>query len=461
MLKSSLTVITLSSLLIAGCTREAPGTFGLESSPIRYRTATFDDPKIMAEANGQTYTYAQVLDQSPVMKDLRQQESEMQIGLAYLRMLEKFETAGKKPGPVEIYGPEPKSAFAQILNRFGAKVSPNAPVTFKHAAGDVVARSGGVEVKREELDLNHVAYQSLEQRMFEEAAVELNSQISRILLAERSFATKRELSEYLRTEVYGGEVTVSKADLTEYLKEISVPEEGISDEARESFTSAVKTRKEQRLTEEYVAKNVLKGPMKVSFSEPGTRMRLNAGMRPVAGFQTAPISIIAFSAVSCPDCQPFVDSVARAMSSYAGHVKLNWIHTFSPHDGIGEMMATASLCMDTVKTGAMLDFMKTFARTGPQSDERQFADWGSHHGVDPEKFKACMAADQTKDLLRQHVEYAQRVGVVANPTLWIEGRTLAGVIPDHKIDELVDEAIRTKPSSRVMALGRRVKGWFL
>ena len=386
----------------------------------------------------------------------------MQIGLAYIRTIEKLEAAGKKPGPIEILRTEPKAPLAQILNRFGVKPLAGAPVTFRRTADDeVVAKSGGVEVTREELDLNHVAYQALEQRMFDETASELNAQVSRVLLAERAFAAKRELSEYLRTDVYGGEVAVSKADLKEYLSEISVPESEITDEARESFTSAVKTRKEQRLIEEYVAKKVLKGPMNVAFGEQGVRMRLNDEMRPVAGFTTAPISIIAFSAVSCPDCAPFVESVARTMKSYAGHVKLNWIHTFSPHDGIGEMMATASLCMDTVKSGRMLDFMKTFARTGPQSDERQFADWGQHHGVDGEKFKACMADERTKDLLQKHVEYARRVGVVANPTLWVEGRTLAGVIPDQKIDELVDEAIRQKPSSRVMAMGRRIKGWFL
>ncbi len=153
---------------------------------------------------------------------------------------------------------------------------------------------------RDDLDTNHVVMQNLEQRRFREIAAQLNGQVSRILVNEAAVAKKQDLQSFLEKEVFQGRGgQVSDSELFTYLDSIGFARSELTEEIKPRFLDALKMRKQQQLIEEYVAKNIMKGPMKVAFSEPQTKIKLNDSWRPVAGYADAPISIVAFSGVVC------------------------------------------------------------------------------------------------------------------------------------------------------------------
>ena len=61
-------------VLISACENKSPQGFGLEGASIRYQTKSFEDPETLAVVNGQVFTKSQILDKSPVLKDLALQE---------------------------------------------------------------------------------------------------------------------------------------------------------------------------------------------------------------------------------------------------------------------------------------------------------------------------------------------------------------------------------------------------
>ncbi len=113
-------ILLISALLsMIACEKKLPG-FGLEDSAIRYETVGFPEPDTLAEVNGQKFTKGQILDKSPVLKDLEGQESEALTALAYLKIVERLGTA-KPLGTAEFYLPESKAPLAALLNRFDAE----------------------------------------------------------------------------------------------------------------------------------------------------------------------------------------------------------------------------------------------------------------------------------------------------------------------------------------------------
>ena len=458
-MKKSFVMAFAFGLILSACEKK-PAGFGVEDSHIRYQTKKFPDPEVLAEVNGQKFTRNQILDKSAVLKDLAQQENEGLIALAYMKIADQHKDT-KPQGTIEIFLPETQTPLSAILNRFDRDTAPGLNITFKSGGEEgAVARFKDDVVKREELNADHVVFQSIEQRRFREIATQLNAQMSRILVAEQAQSAKEDLQKFLREKVFGGELSVSPTELSEYLKKIGFAESELTDELRGRFTDALKQHKEQKMIENYAAKNLIKGPVDVAFTEPQTRMNLSDSFTPVMGYKDAPVSLIAFSSANCPDCIPFIEALKDVMKKHDGHLRLNWIHKFNETDGIARMMAEAALCVDSVKKGKVVDFLEAFAKKSDQVDEQAFYQWGEKNGIKTDEFKNCIVGRRNDQLLTQHLEYARRVGVVANPTLWVEGRTLQGVITGQQLDQIVEQNIKSKGSSSLKALWRRVKGWF-
>lgn len=447
-------------LAVTACEKKPIG-FGLEDSAIRYKTQVFPEPETLAEVNGQKFTKGQILDKSPVLKDLEIQENEALTGLAYLKIVERLGEA-KPLGTVDMFLPESKTPLATILNRFDAEPTPGLAMNYKEGGAEgVVAQYKDIQILRDELDTNHVVMQNIEQRRFRETATQLNGQVARILVSEAAAAKKQDMQSFLEKEVFQGKGgTVSDADLFAYLDSIGFARSELTEEIKPRFLDALKMRKQQQLIEEYVSANIIKGPMAVAFTEPQSKLKLNENWRPVAGFADAPISIVAFSGVTCPDCAPFVENLSAVMSKHKGHLKLNWIHNFNGSDGIAKLMAEASLCVDSLKPGKAVEFMRAFAKQGSGVDEMGFYTWADQNKIDSGKLKGCLTEKANETLLEQHREYAKRVGIVANPTIWVEGRTLQGSISADQLEKLITNTINTKGSSQLAAYWRRLKAWF-
>ncbi len=447
-------------LALSACTPPKPQGFGLSESPIRFETAKFDDPAQLAEVNGIKITSSQILDKSPVIKDLDQQRNESLIAMTYLKAVEKAGANAK--GVVEVYLPATDRKLEALLARFDRKPINGVGLAFVKPSGDddsLAGKLGAIEIKREDLDENNGVLQSIEQRRFNEVASQLNSQLSRILINEEAMKEKKPLQEFINEKVLKGATSgVSENELQAHLKKIGFAASELTPELKGQFITSLSQQKEQRAIEAYVAKNVLKAPVKVALRPPSTVIRLSDKWIPVAGYKDAPISMIAFSGTTCPDCLAFVGVVSDAMEKHKGYLKLNWIHNFNADDGVARMMAQAALCLDSQKAGYSLPFIDDFSAKAATLDENAFYSWVKDKGLNEGEFKACFVGQKQNELLDQHLRYAKQVGIVANPSLWIEGHMLEGVIRAEDVDRLVQEQIAEKQVSPIGAFFRRLFG---
>lgn len=461
----SLVVSIATSILMTGCTGKNEPGFALEGSKIRYETSKFESPDILAEVNGNKITFNQILDKSEVLKDLAKQENEVMIGLAYLKAVEKTaEKPESKSGNVEIHLPKTATKLEPLLSRLGRKPLAGFDVSYvttKSEDPKLLAKFGSISVTRDDIDYDHFVLQSIEKRRFSEIATQFNSQISRILLNEEATKAGKPLQEYVNEKVLGGKkVEITETDLQAYLTHIGFTQSELTPEKRAQFMLSLAQRKEQSQIENYVAENLISGPVKVAFREPYANVRLDQSWKPDVGVSDAPISIVAFSGTTCPDCSQFIGLVSQIMEKHAGHLKLNWIHTFGESDGIANMLAEGALCVEDQKRGSSLQFIKDFSPTAFQSDENAFYKWAKEHGLSDEKLKACFTGGKSKALLAQQQVYSRKAGIVANPTLWIDGVLIEGAVRPEDVENVVNQRISQHGSTWFGAFIRRLKARF-
>ncbi len=459
----ALLVLAATTILASGCTKKHEAGFALENSKIRYETTKFESPEILAEVNGNKITFNQILDKSEVLKDLARQENEVMIGLVYLKAIEKNSGAVEtKSSVVEIYLPKTVTKLEPLLSRLGRKPRPGLEVVYlKSEDAKLLGKLAAVTVTRDDIDYDHFVLQSIEKRRFSEVASQFNSQISRVLLNEEATKAGKPLQEYVNEKVLGGrKVEITEAELQSYLTHIGFTQSELTPENRAQFISSLTQRKEQQELENYVAENLLSGPIKVAFREPYANVKLDQSWTPDIGVSDAPISIVAFAGTTCPDCSQFIGLVSQIMEKHAGHLKLNWIHTFGESDGIANMLAEGALCVEDQKQGASLPFIKEFAPTAFQSDESSFYKWAKEHGLSDEKLKECFTGGKSKALLAKQLVYSRKAGIVANPTIWIDGVLIEGAVRAEVVENVVNQRISQHGSTWFGAFIRRLKARF-
>ena len=105
-------------------------------------------------------------------------------------------------------------------------------------------------------------------------------------------------------------------------------------------------------------------------------------------------------------------------------------------------------------------FIKNFSSSASSVDENAFYKWAKSEKMDETKLKDCVLNGKYKGLVDQHLKYSKQFGVLANPTLWIDGRLYEGVISASMLSAIIESEKVEKHSTWFAANWRRIKGFF-
>lgn len=445
--------------MTTSCTKKVDNSFGVGNSPLRFEYVVFDDPETLATLNESKITRGQILDKSVVLKDLERQHTDALVGLAYKLMAEKL---NEKKGVIEIYLPKTESSIEQQLAKHGWLPIPGLTVRHAKPVDDkVLARLGALTVHKDEIPSDNAVLYSIEWRRFVEIGSQLGSQIARIVLHEKATDAKQTIQDYVDKVVLNGKpIAISDDDLKAYLKKIGFSETELTPALREQFLQGMKEREQQRLIEEYVVENFLKDPLKVSFRPPVFNLNIPADWKPTLGVKDAPVSIVAFGGTNCPDCEKFLETVTQIGKKFNGNVQLYWLNEFDESDGIARMIAEGAGCVEAQRRGKSLEFLKNFLPIASQSDEKAFYSWAEKNGLDEKRVEACFKARESEANLKKQKDLMRKLGIVAQPSLWVSGEMVEASQRPDQIEMKVQSLIEKSGSSWFGALIRRIKAHF-
>jgi protein-disulfide isomerase len=179
------------------------------------------------------------------------------------------------------------------------------------------------------------------------------------------------------------------------------------------------------------------------------------GNNPTLGPANALVTLTVFSDFQCPYCAEFSNMLRREVLPVANG-KLRWVFRYFPLSmhSWARASAEAAACADQQKSDyfwAFHDFFFEHQRELTPANLRQTVLDRARGvaGLDQERFRRCVEQGGTRALIERDVAFANKNGIEATPTVFVNGRETE-IVAREQVLTLIRE-LSANPSSAVQA----------
>lgn len=173
---------------------------------------------------------------------------------------------------------------------------------------------------------------------------------------------------------------------------------------------------------------------------------------PVRGAANAPVAIVAYCDLQCPDCANAMGKLKNVLPAYEGRARLvfknlplNHIHPWAEAAAIG---ARCAYEQKPEAFWALHDhFFEKQGEVNARNVREVVATVGAKAGADRAKLLACFDARATLPVVQRDVYEAGKLGVRGTPTFLIDGRfVFSETLTEEQFKALIDEALAAQPA---------------
>jgi len=162
------------------------------------------------------------------------------------------------------------------------------------------------------------------------------------------------------------------------------------------------------------------------------------------GKANAPVTIIQYVSLSCATCGAFqTEALPKLKKAYIDKGKARLIVREFPEDNASGTAALAVRCVpakDYLKaTEKLLSHQKDWA--GPDAKKDALYNLVKFAGLKRDKFDACLANQSMVEGLVSVKERAKGYGVTVSPTIFVNGKKIAGAVSFEEMQGAVETAL--------------------
>lgn len=166
----------------------------------------------------------------------------------------------------------------------------------------------------------------------------------------------------------------------------------------------------------------------------------------VKGSPTAPVTIIEYSDLQCPNCGAFALSVMpRIEQEYVATGKVR-IET-REFAFLGKESTRAALASECAgEQGQFYEYRQAIYRNQRGENRGQFSDanlrmFADRSGLDGEALGACMTDGTYDDRIKADFQSGKMMGVDGTPTFFINGYKVVGALPYEEFKAILDQQL--------------------
>jgi protein-disulfide isomerase len=229
------------------------------------------------------------------------------------------------------------------------------------------------------------------------------------------------------------------------------------------YTTLITVKKGQQSASQrfYVSKDgryLLQGNLYTLGADPFQEVERQISTKNVqaVGPANAPVTIVEYSDLECPVCAQAQDFIEKQLlPKYGSQVRV--IFKDFPLVNIHHWALPAAMinqCAFQLDPARSLTYRSlVFQNQGTIKDDdaqNQLLDLAQKAGLDRAKIAACFDAKTTAPLVQKEFEEGERLGVSTTPTLFINGKMVAGIPSPSQFYQIVDKALaqaKLKPAS--------------
>lgn len=164
------------------------------------------------------------------------------------------------------------------------------------------------------------------------------------------------------------------------------------------------------------------------------------------GASDAPVTIVEYASTTCPHCAAFATTTFQELKAkYIDTGKVRFILREFPLDPVATAGFMLARCSGDDKRNAVVDLLFTQQRnwmSAPKPVEA-LATLLKQTGMSQKSFDACLNDQALLDKVMQvHDRAANKFGVSATPTFFINGKMEKGEITPDRFDKLIDPLLK-------------------
>lgn len=170
------------------------------------------------------------------------------------------------------------------------------------------------------------------------------------------------------------------------------------------------------------------------------RQAVALGDAPVRGPAGAPVTLVVFSDFECPFCAKMAQTLKELEGELAGRVRIAYKSMPLPFHPHAEPAARAALA-----AGQQGRFWEMHDRLFAHARELSDAELEQHAaaiGLDLARFRADLASPALRERVERDRQQAGALGVAGTPTLFVNGRFVAGAQPLAAVRAVIEEELR-------------------
>lgn len=183
-----------------------------------------------------------------------------------------------------------------------------------------------------------------------------------------------------------------------------------------------------------------------------------AGDRPLRGNPNAKVVIVNFDDLECPYCAKMHSELfPNTLDHYKGLIKIAYrdmpleeLHPWAMHAAVN---ANCLAAQSGDAYWSYVDYLHTHGEdvTGPDRDPKKSAgmldkialEQAAKDKLDAAKLGACISK-QDESGVREEMKLSEKLGIDQTPTIYVNGESIAGALPEDVLWRTIDRALRSE-----------------
>ncbi|MBY0315424.1 MAG: thioredoxin domain-containing protein [Bdellovibrionales bacterium] len=425
----------LVAVAFAGCDSKPSNTIAFKSP----YTFVFDGslPKdVSAKVEGEDISSSQLYSPSPALQELEERVNKIVL----IRVYEKgVQLANGETGEdvMITYGfAEPKESLDKIL---GKKVISKIKVSFDENQKEAAKLNGKTftrdDIAQEELLMGRLMVASFEQKL-----QALEGIVTRRKILQASKEANMPMEEYIQKNILKGGNAVTEKDVLDFASKNNITEKELTEELKAQLKDTIQARQRDQMTAEYVAKNIVKGPISVGFEKPSLKIELPKVGDAAPHKGTGPIEIALFSYPQCEDCKDITRTLSDLADTYPKYYRVSYVFNFADNNNEERMVAEASMCLGKQDEKYFWSFPNSLKKLENTSLEENINETVKSLGANFDAFRTCFLAREFKDQVEMHLQSTKSLGFYKTPVVVMDGM----VMETPNSDQFMEKALELK-----------------
>lgn len=277
--------------------------------------------------------------------------------------------------------------------------------------------------------------------LYEGRRAALDDIIANLVLEKAAAAKGIPVPEYLEAETQARLTPVTDNAVAAFYAENRGQMQG---RPLEAMSGAIRQFLEERAVED--ARNRLIAELRSAdpsisvLLEPPRRPVQIADTDPVLGPASAPVTIVEYSDFQCPFCARVAPTLKQLRETYGDRIRIVWkdfpLTQIHPQ---AFKASEAGWCADEQdKYWEYHDRLFENQQALTDADLKRHA---ASLGLDARRFDECLDSSRHAERVRAGLGEGARLGITSTPTLFINGRTVAGAQPYEVFSRIIDEEL--------------------